>query len=929
MTPRATYRLQFHAGFRFTDAIAIIPYLARLGISHVYASPYLKARAGSTHGYDIVDHTALNPEIGARPDYDAFVAALRAHGMGHILDFVPNHMGVGGSDNAWWLDLLTWGPYSHYADYFDVDWEPLRPQLRGKVMLPFLGRRYGEVLDAGELRLAYADGAFALHYYEHTFPLTPPSYALLLERAKPADLRAFARLFAALDDMANHVERRDAAASLQRLLEETQGGNARALAGQLDAERTSEEGKALLDRVVQEQHWRPTSWRVAGEEINYRRFFDINGLAALRMEHAAAFADAHALVFALIERGQLDGLRLDHVDGLFDPLGYCDLLRSRAELLGQPMYLVVEKILAAHEELRARWHVDGTTGYEFMNAVTGLFVDARNEAPFTRAYERFTGDRAAFEEVALAAKRLILVTALAGERNVLALRLDRIAQQDPRTRDFTLGALTRALFNTIVAFPVYRTYVRGDEVDDEDRNHVTWAIGRAAGFDISGERDVYTFLQRVLLLETDDPAMRLRYLDFAMRFQQLTSPVAAKGVEDTAFYRSVRLVALNEVGGDPGRFGTPPAEFHRQNARRAARRPYAMLATATHDAKRGEDVRARLAVLSEMPVAWRAAIARWSRLNRRHRTTTPTGHLPAERAEYLLYQTIVGAWPIELLDGDLDPDALSAFAERVAAYLVKAAREAKQETSWANPNEAYEAALDRLVRGVLDPVRSRAFLESVRAFVSDLAPAALSNSLAQTLLKLASPGMPDTYQGAELWDLSLVDPDNRRPVDFAARERALQEMDDALARGTSRANLAVELLRAWPDGRVKLYLMATVLRHVAASADWPERGYAPLSAVGAAADHVVAFRRGDAVIVTTRLPYTLAGSALPLAELWSDAAIPLGDDAPAKYRNVLTGEVIATEQEASGRRLSLATILRSLPTAMLVPEKQDSAREQN
>lgn len=919
MTPRTTYRLQFHAGFRFTDATAIVPYLARLGISHVYASPYLKARAGSTHGYDIVDHAALNPEIGTQGEYDALVAALRAHGMGHILDFVPNHMGVGGSDNAWWLDLLTWGQYSHYADYFDVDWEPQRPQLRGKVMLPFLGRRYGEVLDAGELRLAYSEGTFALHYFEHTFPLTPPSYALVLERAEATDLRAFARLFAALDDMASHVERRDAAASLQKLLADTQDAAAHVLAERLDQERASEEGMALLDRIVLAQHWRPTSWRVAGEEINYRRFFDINGLAALRMEHAAAFADAHALVFALIERGQLDGLRLDHVDGLFDPLGYCDLLRSRAELLGQPMYLVIEKILAAHEELRARWRVDGTTGYKFMNAVTGLFVDGRNEAAFTRVYARFTGDRTAFEEVALAAKRLILVTALAGERNVLALRLDRIAQQDPRTRDFTLGALTRALFNTIVAFPVYRTYVRNDEVDDEDRNHVTWAIGRAAGFDISRERDVYTFLQRVLLLETDDPAMRLRYLDFAMRFQQLTSPVAAKGVEDTAFYRSVRLVALNEVGGDPGRFGTPPAEFHRQNARRAARRPHAMLATATHDAKRGEDVRARLAVLSEMPTAWRAAIARWSRLNRRHRTTTQTGHLPAERAEYLLYQTIVGAWPIELLEGILDPDALGAFAERVAAYLVKAAREAKQETSWANPNEAYETALDRLVRGILDPTRSRAFLDAVCAFVRELAPAALSNSLAQTLLKLTSPGMPDTYQGAELWDLSLVDPDNRRPVDFAARERALQTMDDTLAGGTTRADLAAQLLRAWPDGRIKLYLVATVLRHVAACGDWPDRSYAALSAVGTAADHVIAFRRGDAVIVTTRLPHTLAGNALPIAEIWNDTAVLLGEDVPAQFRDVLTGEMIATDQVASSRGLSLADTLRSLPIALLIP----------
>jgi (1->4)-alpha-D-glucan 1-alpha-D-glucosylmutase len=918
VTPRATYRLQLHAGFGFADATTVIPYLASLGISHVYASPYLKARAGSTHGYDIVDHGALNPEIGTPAEFEAFVAALRAHGMGHILDFVPNHMGVGGCDNGWWLDLLTWGPGSHYADYFDVDWEPLRPQLRGKVMLPFLGRRYGEVLDAGELRLRYADGAYALQYFEHCFPLTPASYAIVLERAEPADLRAFARLFGALADIPSRNERRDAAGSLQRLLEETQGANARAYAEQLDAGRATDAGKALVERLVEAQHWRPTSWRVAGEEINYRRFFDINGLAALRMEHAETFADTHALVFSLIERGLLDGLRLDHVDGLFDPLGYCDLLHSRAELLHQPLYLVVEKILAPHEELRERWHVDGTTGYEFMNAVTGLFVDARNEAAFTRVYQRFTGDRETFEDVARAAKRLILVTALAGERNVLALRLDRIAQRDRRTRDFTLGALTRALFNTIVAFPVYRTYVRGDDVSEEDRRHVSWAIGRAATFDVSGERDVYDFLQRVLLLDSHDAQTRRRYLEFTMRFQQLTSPVAAKGVEDTAFYRSVRLLALNEVGGDPGRFGTPPAEFHRQNARRAARRPRAMLATATHDAKLGEDVRARLAVLSELPAEWRAALARWSRLNRRHRQPLPASRLPMDPAEYLLYQTIVGAWPVELLEGELDATALAAFAERVAAYLVKASREAKLQTSWAHPNEAFEAALERLVRGVLDPERSRAFLDAVRAFARELAPAALTNTLAQVVLKVTSPGVSDTYQGAELWDLALVDPDNRRPVDFALRARALREIDDRLAAGTPRADVVADLLRTWPDGRLKLYVLSALLRRCNEGA-WPDDAYLALTASGPRAEHVVAFARGTTLVVATRLPHTLAPGAVPLGSVWADTALRLGESGSTGYRDLLTGTTVQAISTGDGPILTLADVLTVLPVAVLMP----------
>ncbi|MBV9439038.1 MAG: malto-oligosyltrehalose synthase, partial [Candidatus Eremiobacteraeota bacterium] len=665
MIPRATYRLQFHAGFRFADATALVPYLARLGVSHVYASPYLKARAGSLHGYDIVDHSALNPEIGTEEDFERFVAALRAHGMGHVLDFVPNHMGVGGDDNQWWLDLLTWGPDSHYADYFDVDWTPLREQLHGKVLLPFLGRQYGEVLDAGELRWRYAAGGFALRYFEHEFPLTPTSYGVVLATSEAEGLRSFAALFDALAGVPDHLQRRRAAASLQRLLAETEDAAAHALAEKLDAQRTTPDGKALLDGVVERQHWRPASWRVAAEEINYRRFFDINALGALRMEHAAAFADAHQFVFSLVARRMLDGLRLDHVDGLFDPIGYCDLLRSRAQLLGDDPYVVVEKILAPDEELRERWNVDGTTGYEFMNAVTGIAVDARNERAFDRLYRRFTGDDEPFAETAYAGKRFMLTRALSAELSVLARRLDLIAQRDRRTRDYTLGTLFRALIETIACFPVYRTYVRGDAVDPADRVHVDEAIGAARARDAATATTVYDFLRHVLLTESTDEAARSQELEFVMRFQQLTAPIAAKGVEDTAFYRSVRLLALNEVGGDPGRFGTNVADFHARNARRAAHHPHGMLATSTHDAKRGEDARARLAVLSEVPELWRASLARWSRLNARHAVALPGGRAPSPLLEYALYQTLLGAWPVELFDAPLEAALLGPFGERI------------------------------------------------------------------------------------------------------------------------------------------------------------------------------------------------------------------------------------------------------------------------
>jgi (1->4)-alpha-D-glucan 1-alpha-D-glucosylmutase len=916
MTPRATYRLQFNAGFGFRDAAALVPYLHALGISHVYASPYLRARAGSSHGYDIVDHNAFNPEVGTPEDFRAFVAALRAHGMGHILDFVPNHMGVGGCDNAWWLDLLTWGRESHYADYFDVDWEPLRVQLRGKILLPFLGGQYGDVLEAGELRYDYTDGQIVLRYYEHCLPLAPPTYALVLDGAEPPSLASFGALFAAIAGMADHVERREAAASLRRLLAETEDASVRARLAELDAQRTSVAGKALLDRVVDAQHWRPASWKVAAEEINYRRFFDINGLAALRMEHAATFADAHQLVFALIEGGELDGLRLDHVDGLFDPLGYCDLLRSRAELRGEPLYLVVEKILAPHEALRDRWNVDGTTGYEFMNAVTGLFVEAGNEAAFSRIYERFTGDETPFAAAAFEAKRFVLVTALAAERNVLALRLDRIAQRDPHTRDFTLFELTRALANTIAAFPVYRTYVRGEGIDGEDRRHVEQAIARARARDVASEGSVYAFLRRMLLTEAGDEPARERAVDFTMHFQQLTSPVAAKGVEDTAFYRSVRFAALNEVGGDPSRFGTSSEEFHRQNAARAARRPAAMVTTSTHDAKRGEDVRARLAVVSELPDAWRRATARWSRLNARHTATLETGRAPSPIAEYTFYQTLVGAWPIELLDGRPQPAAWERFADRLVAYMQKGAREAKLRTSWIAPDEAYERALEQFVRRALDPQDGRTFVAGVREFVGGLLPAAVANSLAQTVLRATAPGVPDTYQGAEWWELTLVDPDNRRPVDFAARATALRAIDADVVTG-SREQVAAALLAGWEDGRIKAYVLATLLRHRAA-ADWPAGAYGALRASGSRARHAVGFARGRALVVVPRLPHTLGGGELPLGAVWGDTqlVVPGGADA---YRDVLTDRVVTTLQAGDGTVLPLAETFSVLPVAVLEP----------
>ena len=528
-------------------------------------------------------------------------------------------------------------------------------------------------------------------------------------------------------------------------------------------------------------------------------------------------------------------------------------------------------------------------------------------------YRRFARDATPYAEVAYASKRFVLETALSAELNVLALRLDRIAQRDPRTRDFTLGALRRVLVETIAAFPIYRTYVTGAAVEPADRLFIERAIAIARARDATDEGSTYEFLRRVLLTQHPDDAVRERYVDFAMRFQQLSAPVTAKGVEDTAFYRSVRLVALNEVGGDPAHFGTSVADFHRQNARRTAHHPHAMLATATHDMKRGEDVRARIAAISEVPDQWRRALARWSRLNRKHRgPVTPL-------AEYLLYQTILGAWPAELLADAIDANALAAFVERIVAYIVKAGREAKLRTSWTNPDAVYEGALEEFTRAILDPARSPAFFESLRIGARSLAATGLTNSLAQAVLKATVPGVPDTYQGTELWDLSLVDPDNRRPVDFALRRNALRALDDALASGTPRETLARELLAAWPDGRIKLYVLATLLRR-RADAVWPENAYAPLDAFGDKSAHVVAFARGRALVVVPRLPRTLSGESPPLGEeAWGTTALALGPNGAARYRDVLTGRIADTLDRDGRRVLPLATALAVLPVAVLEP----------
>ncbi|MFL6652387.1 MAG: malto-oligosyltrehalose synthase, partial [Sulfurifustaceae bacterium] len=942
--PIATYRLQFHRDFTFRDAQQIAPYLERLGVSHCYASPYLKARPGSRHGYDIVDHNALNPEIGSIEEYDAFVAALNRHRLGQVLDIVPNHMGIG-SDNQWWLDVLENGPASLYAPFFDIDWRPLKTELRGKVLLPVLGDHYGRVLERGELKLAWdaETGSFHFAYYDHCIPVDPMTYPAILEHdvtrlelALGADHRRFVEYQSIVAGFRNLPGRGEL--EQERVIERTRDKEVhkRRLADLCAAEvgvgRHIEQviefyngatGRDALHELLEGQAYRVAFWRVASDEINYRRFFDINDLAALRMEHAQCFYTTHRLVSSLIAQGKVNGLRVDHPDGLYDPYAYYERLQTfvtaAAATAGAAMaptptrnrglYVVVEKILASHEYLPGDWPVHGTTGYDFLNLVNGLFVDAGAEDELTQAYARFARTDADFDRLLADRKRLIMRFALASELNVLANHLNRLSEADWYARDFTLTALRDALREVVAFFPVYRTYIRPGRVMPEDRRYIEWAVAQAKKNSTAADVSVFDFVRRILLFEETErlpESYRRAVLDFTQRFQQYTAPVMAKGMEDTAFYIYNRFVSLNEVGGDPRRFGLSVAAFHRSNQERAKRFPYSMLATSTHDTKRAEDVRARLNVISEFPREWRAAVNRWSRINRRKKRRLEDGYAPDRNDEYLLYQTLVGAWPLV----DTEGEALDAFRARIEEYLLKAVREAKVHTSWINPNVEYEEAVRDFVRALLAP-GPNLFVKDFLPFVRRVTVPGLCNSLAQTLLKITSPGVPDIYQGAEMWDFSLVDPDNRRAVDYVERAKSLQSLETELKQPEPERVRA--LLNRLEDGCAKLYVAWKALGRRRTFPELFRDGeYVPLNVEGARAEHLCAFarRHGQAlvVIVVPRCVARLVPEReLPLGAVWDDTWV----EAPGEgaFENIFTGEACTAQQREEHAWLPAASLL--------------------
>jgi (1->4)-alpha-D-glucan 1-alpha-D-glucosylmutase len=967
--PAATYRLQFNKAFTFDQATGLIEYLDELGVTDVYASPFLMARPGSLHGYDVTDHSRFNPEIGDEESFARFSAELQRRGMGLIADVVPNHMCISHRSNRWWWDVLENGPSSPFARFFDIEWHPPKTELANKVLLPFLGDQYGRVLENQQIQLVYADGEFHATFYGIPLPLAPSTWTTILEPAAsklrekldPADehLAEFESIITALHHLAGNAEthedkirerQREREVIRKRLsvLADTSPQAAKAInetLTEMNGERGDPRSFDHLEKLLESEAYRLSFWRVAMDEINYRRFFDINDLAAIRVEDPDVFSPVHALIFELVSRGQITGLRVDHPDGLCEPEKYFRYLQDGAKaqsgLAGhgngnikangaeRTFYIVAEKILIGNEPLRTNWAVEGTTGYGFLNLLNGLFVDHSRGKAFQQLYRRFTGWSTPFDDLVCASKRLILQVTMSSELNVLARRLDRISEQHRWYRDFTLEHLRDALREVIAAFPVYRTYIRGDDktVDPEDRRQINIAIREAKRQNPNIDETVLDFIRSVLLLEHPeglDEGQRAERQLFTMRFQQLTSPVMAKGLEDTAFYRYYPLASLNEVGGSPERFGVSVNAFHRRNLIRAELWPHAMSTTSTHDTKRGEDVRARISVLSEMPAEWYRAIRRWKEMNQRWKTKVGERLAPDANEEYLLYQTLVGSWPLQTLNAAGHAE----YVERIQHYMKKALHEAKVHSSWISPNAEYDEATERFVASLLDRTPGNAFLEDFHQFCAPIARAGVWNSISQVLLKVTSPGVPDFYQGNELWCFDLVDPDNRRPVNFDVRREMLAKLRPR--NGCDMTAMAGRMAADPADGAIKMHITSRALRARRDYRDLFARGtYVPLNATGSRTGNVVAFARSldgkTAIVAAGRFFLKLFNShPVPAGDVWGNTQVLLPRRIEHRcFEDVLTGQRLSIDQRDDRSVLSLARAFAHCPVALLMSLDQD------
>lgn len=912
----ATYRVQLGPGFGFDAAAEVVPYLAALGVECLYLSPVLEARQGSPHGYDVTDARALRRELGAGRAFRRLANRAHRSGLGVMLDIVPNHMAADGQ-NPWWRDVLEHGRASPYAKWFDIDWDGRPGGSRGRLLLPILGDDLRSILARGELRLGVDDEGLHLRYWEARFPLALRSYRIVLDEALAEVRRGHGPRSLAARDLAAVLESgalkrglkrfREAHPEVERTLRRA---FVRIVGGAALARR-----ERLFDRILARQHYRLAFWKRGPREVNFRRFFNVADLVALRVERPEVFQARHALLFRLLREGTADALRVDHVDGLRDPETYLRRLRRR---IGPARRMVVEKVLSVGEVLPGSWPVDGTTGYDYLAASAWLHVDPEGLESLRAGWHRFTGDPAGPTEVAREAKRQVAAMHFSGEVDALARRLAALARRLPGPELIAEDA-REVLLATLAAFPVYRTYSRRGVLEPPDRRTVVRALRDGRRAFPGAPAAAWNVLRRVLLLDLPESAGRAGRADatwFVERWQLLTAPVHAKGIEDTAFYRYLPLAALNEVGSEPEVPGDPVAAFHRVMRSRLGNHPGTLNTTATHDTKRGEDVRARLAVLSEFPDAWWTLVRRWHRMNAGLRTKVAGREVPTPEEEVLFYQTLVGSWPAA---GPVTPR----FLERLKDYAVKAAREAKRATSWLDPDRDHEAALETFVLRSMRSSGRNPFLADVRAFQRPVARVGAWNGLSQVVLKAAAPGTPDVYQGAELWDLRLVDPDNRRPVDFRRLQRAAEDLDRRAEDGRER--LVRALLERWEDGRIKTFVLRESLRLRRENPGLFDRGaYVPLRASAPRARHVVAFARRMenrwAVVVTPRLvaPWCIGGGPPVGERVWGDATLRLPEGAPERFRNALTGGEVATSRRGRGRRLRLAEALAACPVALLV-----------
>lgn len=958
----STYRIQFTKDFPFSRATALVPYLHRLGVSHVYASPIFRARPGSLSGYDTCDFSSINPELGGEEDFNALVQALHGCGMGMIVDFVPNHMSAHPQWNRWWRRVLANGPSSPESEYFDIDWYPVNSNLHGKVLLAILGKQYGEVLESGELRLEYRDGEFCLLYGDYNLPLNPRQMKVLLQHKwaqwaadaaiGPAFRQEYESILFHLDHIPSYQQAGpEARADRERETQIATGRLAKVIQDspalhrhllQVMAEFNGEVGNPesfnALHALLEQQPYRLSYWRTAMQEINYRRFFDVNDLIGLRMEYQPLFRAAHAKLIELAENGLIDGVRLDHIDGLLDPLQYLLQLRNATAHLQRPLYIVVEKILARQEWLAPEWPVDGATGYEFLALLNGLWVQEKELAEIDRIYRRFRGHMQPDLDVVYTAKRLITATSMASELNVLAHELNRLSEQSRCSRDFTLDGLQEALREVVACFPVYRTYISDQGFSPTDEMAVNEAIGQARRRNPNLEYSIFEFIRQHICPVRGPKEREERFaqrLRFAMKFQQYTSPVQAKGMEDTVFYRHSPLASLNEVGTGSGRASTTPQEFHTANMHRMERWPDAMLTTSTHDTKHGEDARMRMHVLTELPDEWRANLLQWAHANESAKTVVNGQPAPDRADEYLYYQNLLGMWPPK--QGQAD-DALVA---RMKAFMNKALKEAKVHTSWINPSNEYDAAVEKFVQCTLQGECATGFLPSFLPFADKLTMLAAWESIAQVVLKLSSPGVVDTYQGGELWDLSLVDPDNRRPVDYSTRELRLQKLDNEILRpelGTeAREGALANLHREWWTGDLKMLHVAAGLRLRQREPELLTRGsYLPLQAHGAAADHLIAFMRAHEGKFVLTVAVRWFASLLANPGSLDDLPAKLQDtfvELPAscnpdlrrelRFADWITGREISWEDHGGAWRVAAGEALGKSPAAWIYGSARD------